>query len=187
MRYTIIGGINGVGKSTIYSSLSDGDVKALGKRVNVDEIVSAFGDWRDTTAQFHAGKQAVKEIKNCLKIKADFHQETTLSGQSIIHTAKTAKEMGFLIHLWYIFVSDVEIAKQRVRARVASGGHGISDDIIERRSITSLKTLKTIIPFCDEVWVYDNTVAYNPVAQVMGGTINLLGKNVPPHILSCLE
>ena len=48
MKYTIIGGINGVGKSTIYSSLSDADVRALGKRVNVDEIVSTYGDWRDT-------------------------------------------------------------------------------------------------------------------------------------------
>ena len=187
MRYTIIGGINGVGKSTIYSSLPDSDLKALGKRINVDEIVSTFGDWRDMAAQFRAGKQAVKEIKDCLNAKIDFHQETTLSGQSIIRTAKTAKEIGFIVHLWYIFVSDVEIAKQRVRTRVASGGHGISDDIIERRSATSLKTLKAIIPLCDEVWIYDNTVAYNPIAQVIGGIVNLLDENAPLHILSCLE
>ena len=187
MRYTIIGGINGVGKSTIYSSLPDNDIKALGKRINVDEIVSVFGDWRDTTAQFHAGKQAVKEIKKCLEAKIDFHQETTLSGQSVIHTAKTAKAMGFIVHLWYIFVSNTEIAKQRVHDRVANGGHGISDDIIERRSVTSLRSLRTIIPLCDEVWLYDNTVTYNPVAQVIGGTINLFNKNIPSHILSCLE
>jgi len=186
MRYTIIAGINGVGKSTIYSSLSDDDVRALGKRINVDEIVATFGDWRDTVAQFRAGKQAVMEIKNCLKAKIDFHQETTLSGQSVIYTAKTAKEAGFSVYLWYIFVSDVEIAKQRVRARVASGGHGISDDVIEHRSITSLKTLKAIIPLCDEVWLYDNTIAYNPIAQIIGGVVNLLDKNVPPHILSCI-
>ena len=32
----------------LFTSLSDADVKALGKRVNVDEIVSTYGDWRDT-------------------------------------------------------------------------------------------------------------------------------------------
>ena len=67
MRYTIIGGINGVGKSTIYSSLSEDEVHFLGKRINVDEIVSTFGDWHDVTAQFQAGKQAVEEIRICLK------------------------------------------------------------------------------------------------------------------------
>jgi len=187
MRYTIIGGINGVGKSTIYSSLFDEDVKALGKRINVDEIVTTYGDWRDTSIQFLAGKKAVKEIKACLQTKIDFHQETTLAGQSVLHTAKTAKAKGYSVHLWYIFVSDVEIAKQRVRTRVACGGHGISDEIIERRSITSLKTLKTLIPLCDEVWLYDNTVTYIPVAQIVNGIVTLLDKNIPPQILSCLE
>ncbi|MCL2200042.1 MAG: hypothetical protein FWB80_14100 [Defluviitaleaceae bacterium] len=74
MRYTIIGGINGVGKSTIYSSLPDGDVRALGKRVNVDEI-----------------------------------------------------------------------------------------------------------------WLYDNTSSYTPVAQVINGKTKVLDKNIPTHILDCLR
>ena len=155
MKYTIIGGINGVGKSTIYSSLSDADVNALGKRINVDEIVSAYGDWRDTNIQFRAGKRAVAEIKACLQKRIDFHQETTLGGQTVLHTAKKAKAMGYTVHLWYIFLDDVELAKQRVRTRVAHGGHGISGEIIERRSITSLKTLKSLIPLCDEVWLYN--------------------------------
>ena len=187
MRYTIIGGVNGVGKSTIYASQSDADVKALGKRINVDEIVSTYGDWRDTRIQFCAGKKAVAEIKSCLQKRISFHQEATLSGQTVLHTAKEAKAMGYTVNLWYIFVSDVGIAKQRVRARVANGGHGISDEIIERRSITSLETLKSLIPLCDEVWLYDNTATYNLVAHISDGTVILLDKNIPPHILSCLE
>ena len=157
------------------------------KRVNVDKIVSAYGDWRNTRIQFRAGKKAVAEIKNCLQEKIDFHQETTLGGQTVLHTAKFAKSMGYTIHLWYIFVADVELAKRRVRNRVARGGHGISDGIIERRSITSLKTLEALIPLCDEVWLYDNTVAYNPVAHIIGGAVALLDKNIPQHILSCFE
>jgi len=187
MRYTIIGGVNGVGKSTIYSSLSDDDMYALGKRVNVDEIALVYGDWRDTKVQFQAGMQAVKEIKAYLNDKKDFHQETTLAGQSIPHTIMRAKEIGYTIHLWYIYVTNVELAMERVRARVASGGHGISDNVIERRSVASLKMLKTVIPLCDEVRLYDNTIAYNPVARVINGTTKILDKNIPPHILSCLE
>jgi len=187
MRYTIIGGVNGVGKSTIYASQSDADVKALGKRINVDEIVSAYGDWRDTHIQFYAGKKAVAEIRSCLQKGIDFHQETTLSGQTMLHTAKKAKALGYTVHLWYIFVSDVEIAKQRVHARVAGGGHGVSDEVIEHRSKTSLKTLKALLPLCDEMWLYDNTITYNLVAHISGGTVTLLDKNIPPSILSCLK
>jgi len=74
MRYTIIGGVNGAGKSTIYVSQLDADVKALGKRINVDEIVSIYGDWRDTNIQFRAGKKAVAKIKTCYaKLKLPQH------------------------------------------------------------------------------------------------------------------
>ena len=127
------------------------------------------------------------EIKTCLQERIDFHQETTLGGQTVLHTAKEAKSMGYTVHLWYIFVADVEVAKRRVRTRVANGGHGIPDEIIERRNITSLKTLKSIIPLCDEVWLYDNTVTYNPVVHITDGTVTLLDKNIPLHILSCFE
>jgi len=122
-----------------------------------------------------------------LKAKTNFHQETTLSGRSILHTAALAKETGFTVHLWYIFVADTEIAKQRVRARVARGGHGVPDDIIERRSITSLNTLECLIPLCDEAWLYDNTASYNPVARGVNGKIRILAKNIPPHIFSRLQ
>jgi len=187
MRYTIIGGVNGAGKSTIYSALSNDEIQVLGKRINADEIASVYGNWRDENVQIKAGRQAVKEIRICLDSKISFHQETTLAGQTVLHTVKKAKAVGYSIHLWYIFVANTDIAKQRVRNRVARGGHGIPDEIIERRSITSLKTLKSIIPLCDEVRIYDNTTAYNPVARSINGVINILDKNIPHNILSCLE
>ena len=186
MRYTIIGGLNGVGKSTVYSALTKTEMNKLGKRINVDEIVSALGDWRDETIQFIAGKQAVKTIRDCLNTRCDFHQESTLSGHTILSTIKKAKEIGYSIHLWYIYVSSVEIAKQRVLSRMENGGHGIPEDVIERRSSTSLATLKTIIPFCNEVKLYDNTVAFYPVARIVDCQLKIFDKNIPAQILSCL-
>ena len=187
MRYTIIAGLNGVGKSTAYSILSQSEKTSLGKRINPDEIVSLLGDWNDSRIQFIAGRQAVREIKKCLENGCDFHQETTLAGQSIIKTVKKAKQKGFEVHLWYIYVDTVEIAKQRVRDRVASGGHGIPEEIIERRSLTSLKTLKEIVPLCNEVRLYDNTEVYNPTARIINGRLKILDNNIPFQILSCLQ
>jgi len=72
MRYTIIGGLNGVGKSTIYSALTNAEISELGKRINVDEIVSSLGDWRDDKIQYTAGKQAVKAIARYISDGCDF-------------------------------------------------------------------------------------------------------------------
>jgi len=186
MRYTVIGGLNGVGKSTAYSTLSDNEMQMLGKRINVDEIVSSIGDWRDAKVQYMAGKQAVKEIKECLKAGVDFHQETTLSGRTVLNTIKKARARGYSIHLWYIYVATVDIAKERVLARVKNGGHGIPEDIIERRSITSVVGFKNILQYCNEIRVFDNTLAFNPVASVMNGEVVYLDKSVPQGIVDIL-
>ena len=186
MRYTIIGGLNGVGKSTVYSTLTEAETCNLGKRINVDEIVAALGDWRDDKVQFMAGKQAVRRIKAYLTAGCDFHQESTLSGQTILNTVNEAKSRGYSIHLWYIYVDSVETAKQRVFTRVANGGHGVADEVIERRSLTTLTTLKKLVPLCDEVKLYDNTVAFNLVAKIVGGNLKIFDKSIPQKILSCL-
>ena len=186
MRYTIIGGLNGVGKSTVYSLLTQSEKNDLGQRVNVDEIAASLGHWEDISAQMTAGKMAVKQIKECIEAKQNFHQESTLAGHSIIKTITNAKENGFFISLWYMYVDDISIAKQRVIARVAKGGHGIPEDVIERRSKATLETLKRAVPLCDEMIVYNNTTVFNAVAHMSDGVLTILDKNIRKDILSCL-
>jgi len=187
MRYTIIGGINGVGKSTVYSVLSEKEKADLGHRVNVDDIVADMGDWRDIRTQISAGKIAVSRIRDCLNSCESFHQETTLSGRNIIRTATDAKNRDFYVCLWYIYVDDIVIAKQRVLARVEKGGHGVDEDVIERRAKTSLETLKLLVPMCDEVRVYDNTKAFTVVTRIINGSVKTFAQNIPAGVLACLE
>ena len=44
-RYILIAGVNGAGKSTLYQTLDS--LQAM-ERVNTDEIVRSFGDWRNS-------------------------------------------------------------------------------------------------------------------------------------------
>lgn len=56
-KYILIAGVNGAGKSTLYQLLQSlHDMP----RVNTDEILREFGDWRNTTDIMAAGKIAVK-------------------------------------------------------------------------------------------------------------------------------
>ena len=60
-KYILIAGVNGAGKSTLYQTLDS--LKDM-KRVNTDEIVRSFGNWRNTSDVMKAGKIAVKEIED---------------------------------------------------------------------------------------------------------------------------
>jgi predicted ABC-type ATPase len=52
-KYVLITGVNGAGKSTLYQIL---DSLQNMKRINTDEIVRSFGDWRNISDVMNAGK-----------------------------------------------------------------------------------------------------------------------------------
>lgn len=58
-KYILIAGVNGAGKSTLYQSLQS--LQSM-PRVNSDEILREFGDWRNMLDVMTAGKIAVKKI-----------------------------------------------------------------------------------------------------------------------------
>ena len=62
-KYIIIAGVNGAGKSTLFKQLDElNDMP----RVNTDEILRGFGDWRNPADLAKAGKEAVKLLKELL-------------------------------------------------------------------------------------------------------------------------
>lgn len=166
--YTIFAGVNGAGKSSMYRA---NPVKTSEKRVNVDEMVQKLGDWRDNKIQIEASKKAVREIKENLDQRISFNQETTLSGKSVAGHIKKAKENGFEVNMNYVGLDSADIAKQRVAQRESKGGHGIPDDLIVKRYSASLENLKQILPLCDRVNIFDNTVQFDLVAKIKDGVI----------------
>lgn len=77
--YTIIGGLNGVGKSSFTGVLKE-RCEDLGQIIDVDKITAELGA---------GGKAALNRIETCIEKKISFTQETTLSGY---HTEATAKK-----------------------------------------------------------------------------------------------
>lgn len=60
--------------------------------------------------------------------------------------------------MYYIGVNSSQLAISRVKERVLKGGHGIPEDVINKRYLSSLKNLKEILPICDNVYIYDNSI-----------------------------
>lgn len=158
----LFAGVNGVGKSTMYNSQIEEGIKQS-IRINTDEIVRTFGDWKNNADQIKAAKIAIKLRNHCFEEGKSFNEETTLTGKTILKTIDRAKELGYKIYLYYIGVDSPEIAKERVRNRVLKGGHDISSEVIEKRYYESFENLKKIISKCDYVDIYDNTDIYKLV------------------------
>ena len=167
-KYILIAGVNGAGKSTLYQSLQS--LQGM-PRVNTDEILRDFGDWRNMADVMTAGKIAVKKIARYFDEGITFNQETTLCGKSIINNITKAKNRGFFIELHYIGVESADIAKERVAARIKQGGHGIAEQDIERRYIETFDNLKTVLPECDLAAFYDNTIEFRRFAIYKNGKL----------------
>lgn len=154
-RFIIFAGVNGAGKSTLFAI---NNLEDLGVRLNTDEMVKAAGkDWKDSAAQIEAGKKLIKLQQECFDKGLSLNRETTLNGSNIVNSVVKAKKLGYEIHLRYVGVKSPEIAKERVKKRVAMGGHGVSDDTIDRRFSGAIENFKKIFPYCDTVNIYDNS------------------------------
>lgn len=105
--YTLIGGVNGAGKSSLTGSLRS-ERNDLGIVVDPDKLTAQCGN-----DEYEGGKLAVERIETALKDGVNFTQETTLSGGYPKRLCKRAKEAGYYIRLYYVGLDTVEESIRR--------------------------------------------------------------------------
>jgi predicted ABC-type ATPase len=60
----------------------------------------------------------------------------------------------------FFWLQNIELAKERVKVRVAEGGHNIEPEVIERRYQRGVKNLFNIyLPIVDGAFIFDNSEA----------------------------
>lgn len=175
-KYTIIGGVNGAGKSSLTGVLR-GIRSDLGTVVDTDSITAELGG-----DKLKGGKKAVKIIDGCLEKGINFTQETTLSGKKTLRTIVRARERGYYIRLYYVGISAAEESCARIKNRVRKGGHDIPERDVLRRFEKRFEDLARILPYCDEVHFYDNENGFAEAGEYRNGSILLHGGYVPRWI-----
>jgi predicted ABC-type ATPase len=113
------------------------------------------------SAAWYAGKRL---LERAISEGLDFAFETTLGGNSIPDLLKKALSTGLEVRLWFVGLSTPELHIDRVRSRVAKGGHDIPEDKIRERYDRSRVTLIELMPTLTELRVYDNSVEADPNA-----------------------
>lgn len=163
--YTIIGGVNGCGKSSLTGALK-AERRDLGVIIDVDKLAAELGG-----DNLEAGRAAIKKIDNCLSRGISFTQETTLAGRKTEQTIKRARDLGYTIRLYYIGLNSANECLKRIENRVAKGGHDIPAEDVTRRFKGRFASLLRILPYCDEVTLFDNDNGFIEVAEYVNGEL----------------
>lgn len=173
----IISGCNGSGKTTAsYTLLPD----LLGYRefVNSDEFAKSLSPFDPSAASVTASRYMIMKINYLLGRFEDFSIETTLATRSLVKIIDEAHSLGYEVTILYFWLNSPEIAIQRVRARVAAGGHNIPDNVVRRRYVMGLQYFfNTYAPICDKWILADNSKSPFTVVAEGGGQLTCIKDN----------
>lgn len=153
----IIAGCNGAGKTTASMSILP-EVLHCKEFINADEIARGLSPLNVESVSLEAGRLMLKRIDDLLEAEKTFAIETTLTTSSYVQLVKQAQKKGYKVNLLFFWLNSVELAKERVKQRVAEGGHNIPKNVIERRYVNGIKNLfELFLPIIDSCVIYDNS------------------------------
>src|ERR1700690_920683 len=84
-----------------------------------------------------------------------FSVETTLSGRLHFSMIENARTRGYAIELVYVGTADVAINLERIRQRVAAGGHDVPEADVLRRAKRSFDHAPEIVLLADNIAIFD--------------------------------
>lgn len=156
----IVAGPNGSGKSSAYNQ---SDIEGWGGSVwivNPDLLTETVLE-REQCSLEQANLLAVQRIEEWLYHSVDVYQtigvETVLSSSKYRNLVSYAKQRGFKINIIYVLLDSAELQIERVRRRVASGGHDVPPDRIVSRRARSFREFAWFVQQADACWIYNNS------------------------------
>ena len=176
-NFYLFAGVNGVGKTTLFNAMNGNVKKSF--RINSDEIVREIGKWDSETDQVKAAKIAVGLRNECMEKGNSFNEETTLTGKTILKLIDKVREKNYKLHLFYVGVGSPDISKERIKKRVADGGHHIPNEVVDKRYKESLKNFEKILKKFDNVVVYDNSVRFRTLLQIIDKKVIKIADDLP--------
>ncbi len=131
-RVYIVAGPNGAGKTTFAREFLPHFARCP-HFVNADLIAAGLSPFSPESVSFRAGRLMLGEIRRLAQQRCDFGFETTLSGRGYLTILRGLKRQGYELHLFFLWVSSVDLALRRVADRVSHGGHNVCESDVRRR------------------------------------------------------
>ena len=157
----IISGCNGAGKTTASFTILPEMLKCK-EFVNSDEIAKGLSPFNSDSiaVAVEASRIMYKRIKELIASGETFAMETTLATRSGAKLIREAQKEGYYVTLLYFWLNTPDLAVERVKMRVAAGGHNIPESTIRRRYEAGIHNLfELYIPICDYWMIADNSMS----------------------------
>jgi predicted ABC-type ATPase len=185
----IISGCNGAGKTTASFNILP-EILDCKQFLNADEIARGLSPFDPESVSIEAGRILLNRFDELVKIGETFAVETTLA--TLIYKDKILKvqSIGYEVTLLYFWLTDVNMAYDRVNSRVMEGGHNIPKDVINRRYFKGIKNLFNIyLPLCERVLIIDNSKTTPELiySERKKEEIQILNKLSYKKLLKCYE
>lgn len=166
-RIYVLAGVNGAGKSSIGGEA----IRATGDSfynpdLQTRKILAAQPGIDPAAANAEAWELGRHGLEQALRGGSQFKFETTLGARTITEMLLTGAKAGAEIHCWYAGLATPELHVQRVRSRVAAGGHDIPEAKIRQRYVSSVSNLVALLPHLASLAVFDNSIDGDPKAGV---------------------
>ena len=154
-RALIIAGPNGAGKTTFAREFlpAEGHCPTF---INADLIAVGLSPFRSDTMAVEASRLMLEHVRRSVDKRDSFAVETTLAGRAYQRFVTEWHEAGYQVDLMFLQLPSAELAIERVRRRVAQGGHNIPENDIRRRFDRGLENFQEVYRQLVDKWrIYD--------------------------------
>ncbi len=153
----IIAGPNGTGKTTFAKEFLPHYAKCR-KFVNADLIAEGLSPFSPSLVSIKAGRLLLEQINDFIEEGEDFAIESTLAGRTYISLIEKIKRQNYSIHIFFLWIPDVRLARARIKQRVEEGGHDVpAEDVKRRFHRSTINFFKFYGPLSDSWILFDNS------------------------------
>ena len=161
-------GIPGSGKTTLARELvKDESITFL----NADEIAARKHD----NIGLASGRVLLEKFENLVAAGKSVVLESTISGNYHNRIIEQAHKENYEIVFVYVFLDSVKQNIERIKHRVAMGGHDVPTADVRRRYGRSMKNFKDVVRTVDN-WIlyYNGENSYELVASGKGTSLDIM-------------
>jgi len=157
----IIAGPNGAGKTTFVREFLP-KYATCREFLNADLMAVGLSPFDPNSAAIAAGRLLLARMRELIRQGKDFGFETTLAGKTYLPILRNMKDQGYRLHLFFLWLPNVDLAIGRVAHRVEQGGHNIPESVIRRRfDVGPGNLLTSYLPLFD-TWLLFDSSTMNP-------------------------
>jgi predicted ABC-type ATPase len=184
-KIVMFAGPNGSGKSTItesFQALSD----FPSNYANADEIARILVG-NPMTQSYEAARIVEQQRLGWVAQRQSFAFETVMSHPSKLIQLQQAKDVGYVVEIYYVSTVDPRYNILRVADRVSAGGHDVPPQKVVERYYRSLSLLPLAIEIADQVTLVDNTETPIECAKTWQGIIQRTVTSCPAWVESAIN